>query len=74
MSPKAKVEKRYFAQVGSESIELAADQIDGELATSAPVIFYRVRATNEAGVTFEGVGDSWKAADAVVDKQIGVQP
>lgn len=73
MSPKAKVEKRYYAQVGSESIEIAADQIDGALATSAPVLFYRVRVTDESGTSFEGVGDSWKAAEAMIDKQSGAK-
>ena len=69
MATKAKVDKRFFAQVGMELMEFPADAVGQQLSTSAPVRFYRVRASVD-GQTFMADADSFKDAEADVDKQI----
>ncbi len=67
-------DRRYFAQVGSELIEIAADHIalhaDGAaLSTSRPIAHYRVRIL-DGNDTYEGIGASWKDAEAAADAQL----
>lgn len=69
-----KVDKRYFAQVGSERIEVPADHValhqDGaSFSTSKPVLFYSVQAEID-GNTLIGTGTSWDAADADLSAQL----
>lgn len=74
MADKPKDNRRYFAQVGSELIELSAEDVEAHakgarFSTSAPIAHYRVRVTSDSA-TFEGIGDSWKDAEAAADKQL----
>lgn len=67
-------DRRYFAQVGSESIEVSADDVsahaDGaHFSTSKPVAFYRARAVVDE-TTYEGMGNSWEEAEASLDDQL----
>lgn len=74
------ITKQYFAQVGSELIEVPADHVGlqaegASFSTSKPIHFYKVRATLPDGATVEAVGSSFAEAEAEVDKQLpkGVQ-
>lgn len=67
-------DKRYFAQVGSELIEIPADHVEAHgkgaaFSTSRPVVHYRVRIA-AGSETYEGIGASWKDADAEATKQL----
>jgi hypothetical protein len=69
------ITKRYFAQVGSELIEIDPDHVDlhhdgATFSTSAPVRFYRIRAVVNDNATFSGDGATWTEAEADLDKQI----
>lgn len=69
-----KVQKRYFAQVGSELIEVAEDEValhkkDVPFNTSVAPAYFKVVATLGES-RYEGTGATWKAAEEAVDKQV----
>lgn len=80
MSKDVPVAKRYFAQVGSELIEVDPEHVDlhkdgAPFRTSSPVLFYRVKAVvgdPDAGSTtaYEAMGDTWQEAEAALAKQM----
>lgn len=80
MSDKVPVAKRYFAQVGSELIELSREHVDlhaegAAFSTSAPVLHYRVKAVvgdpdTGPSTSYEGIGATWDEAEASLASQL----
>lgn len=72
--------RRYFAQIGAEFVEIDAEHValqrDGAaFSTSAPVLHYQVRATlgdpdKGSTSTVLGYGDSWDAAEESLAAQL----
>ncbi len=80
MAKKDAIAWRYFAQVGSELIEVEADHANAHgkgaaFSTSAPVLHYRARAIvgdpDKGATTYEGIGASWKEAVEAAEAQMG---
>lgn len=71
----AEVKRRYFARVGSELIPVAAEDVPshgakgGSFTTSAPVRHYIIRQDTPTN-TYEGMGATWKDAEADLDSQL----
>lgn len=71
---KSNPDKRYFVQVGAESIEVPAEHValhgDGAaFSTSKPVLFHSVRILDGES-TYTGTGNSWEAADEDATSQL----
>lgn len=83
---KVTLTKRYFAQVGAESIETDPEHVTlqregAAFTTSSPVLFYRVTATRtvttpagEAESTYSGIGQTWDEAEANLEAQLPKEP
>lgn len=68
------VVRQYFAQVGSELIQVPTEHVDlhrakARFTSSAPVRHYVVRGF-VGDNRYEGQGASWKEAEAAMEKQV----
>jgi hypothetical protein len=80
MAKKPPISKRYFAQVGTELLEVDPEHVGlhGEgasFSTSAPVLFYQVKAIvgdpdKGPSTTLIGVGPTWKDAEKSIADQL----
>lgn len=74
------VAKRYFAQVGSELLEVDPEHVDlhkggASFSTSSPVLFYQIKATlgdpdKGPATVLTGIGASWSDAEANLEQQM----